>query len=106
AELDRAGATLPGAVPEGPGDVPDGGRAVPDGPGELPGGPGGRTGRRARALADLDAAHAVLLGWTRTDLEHVLSTFPALRAREERRYGRFRTADLALAAFDRLTGGA
>jgi len=57
---------------------------------------------RAQALAELDAVHAVLFGLGRDDLDHVLTTFPALRAREERRFGRFRTRDLALAAFDTL----
>jgi len=57
---------------------------------------------RARALAELDAAHAVLYGFTRADLAHVLTTFPVLRARQEARYGRFLTAELALAAHDRL----
>jgi len=37
---------------------------------------------RVAALADLDAAHAVLLGWDRSDLAHVLTAFPALRARD------------------------
>jgi hypothetical protein len=59
--------------------------------------------RRALALADLDAVHAVLLGLGRDDLQHVLSTFTALRTREERLVGRFVTADRVLAAYDRLT---
>jgi len=58
---------------------------------------------RALALADLDAVHAVLLGLGRDDLQHVLSTFTALRTREERLVGRFVTADRVLAAYDRLT---
>ncbi len=61
-----------------------------------------RTARRAQALADLDAVHAHLLGLDRCDLEHVLSTFAALRVREERTLGRFATADRVLGAFDRL----
>ncbi|HEX2805359.1 MAG TPA: hypothetical protein VHN80_04240 [Kineosporiaceae bacterium] len=59
--------------------------------------------RRALALADLDAVHAVLLGLGRDDLEHVLSTFTALRSRQERLLGRFVTADRVLAAYDTLT---
>ena len=62
--------------------------------------------RRARALAELDAAHALMFGWDRRDLAHVLSTFGALRAQEERVEGRWGTASRVLAAYDRLTGGA
>ncbi len=58
---------------------------------------------RAAALADLDAVHAHLMGWSVSDLEHVLGTFTALRAREERHSGRYVTRELVLAAFDRLT---
>ena len=57
---------------------------------------------RDAALADLDAVHALLLGLDRADLEHVLSTFAALRVREERETGRFVTAERVLAAYDRL----
>jgi hypothetical protein len=60
---------------------------------------------RAEALADLDAAHAVLLGLARDDLAHVLGTFTALREREEKRHGRFVTADRVLAAHSRMTDG-
>ncbi|HYJ76230.1 MAG TPA: N-6 DNA methylase [Kineosporiaceae bacterium] len=59
---------------------------------------------RAAAFADLDAAHAVLLGHTRADLAHVLSTFGELRARELAATGRYVTAERVLAAFDRLDG--
>jgi SAM-dependent methyltransferase len=63
-------------------------------------------GTRDAALADLDAVHAHLLGWTPSDLEHVLGTFSALRARDEARCGRFATRDRVLAAFERLTPAA
>jgi hypothetical protein len=59
---------------------------------------------RAAAFADLDAAHAVLLGHTRADLAHVLSTFGELRARELAATGRYVSAERVLAAFDRLAG--
>jgi hypothetical protein len=58
---------------------------------------------RAEALADLDAVHAHLLGWTTSDLEHVLGTFTALRARDEREHGAFVTRERVLRAFERLT---
>jgi hypothetical protein len=57
---------------------------------------------RARARAELDAAHAVLLGLTRAELSHLLGAFGALRMRDEKRAGRFVTAELVLAAFDAL----
>jgi SAM-dependent methyltransferase len=59
---------------------------------------------RRRALADLDAAQAVLLGWTEDDLVHVLASFPALHRRESRGQGP-RTAELVTAAFRRLNAG-
>jgi hypothetical protein len=57
---------------------------------------------RARALAELDAGHAVLLGLDRPDLEHVLATFEALRRKEEKLVGRFVTAERVLHAYDTL----
>jgi hypothetical protein len=57
---------------------------------------------RLRALAELDAAHAVLLGWRREELEHAIGTFSALRFRDERLCGSFVTRERILAAFDRL----
>jgi hypothetical protein len=62
------------------------------------------TTRRAEALAALDAAHAVLLGFSRQDLKLALNAFPGLIRRESLAFGRFRTGELALAAYDRLTG--
>jgi hypothetical protein len=58
---------------------------------------------RAQARAELDAAHAVLLGLTRDELSHLLGTFGALRIRDEKLYGRFVTAERVLAAHDRLS---
>jgi hypothetical protein len=84
-ELCRDG--VPGVPPDGVLDLPA--EAV--------------AGRREAALADLDAGHAVLLGLDRTDLVHVLGTFTALRAAEQRRLGRYATAERVLAAYDRLT---
>jgi hypothetical protein len=57
---------------------------------------------RAQAFAELDAAHAVLLGMTRADVELVLSTFDELRRREESASGTFATATRVLAAYDAL----
>jgi len=76
-------------------------------PASAKGGPatgGPATGEaRALALADLDAAHAILFGLSGDDLEHVLSTFTALRARELRQAGRFVTAERVLAAYEALS---
>jgi hypothetical protein len=70
---------------------------------ELDGAAQGAGLSRAEALADLDAAHAVLLGWGRPELEHVLGTFTALRFRDERlNDGHFVTGERILAAFERL----
>ena len=64
----------------------------------------GAAARRAEALAALDAAHAVLLGFSRRDLELALAAFPGLARRERATFGHFRTGELALAAYDRLLG--
>ena len=58
---------------------------------------------RAQARAELDAVHAVLFGLDRAELSHLLGTFGALAAREEKLHGGFVTADRVLAAYDRLT---
>jgi SAM-dependent methyltransferase len=60
---------------------------------------------RAVARAELDAVHAVLLGFSEADLTHALSTFSALRVREERADGAFTTRDRVVAAYRRLTVG-
>ena len=57
---------------------------------------------RSQARAELDAAHAVLLGLNRVELEHLLGTFAMLRVREERLHGRFVTAERVLFAYDQL----
>jgi hypothetical protein len=57
---------------------------------------------RGLARAEIDAAHAVMLGLSRSDLEHLLGTFTALRTREERSSGRFVTAEAVLSAYERL----
>jgi hypothetical protein len=58
---------------------------------------------RAQARAELDAVHAVLLGLSRDELAHLLGTFTALRVRDQKRDGRFVTAERVLTAYDRLT---
>ncbi len=58
--------------------------------------------RRARLRGELDGLYAHLYGLSRADLEYILGTFPVLRRNEERAYGEYRTARLALAAYDLL----
>ena len=97
AELAAAGVAVPPGLGTGAGA---GAGACVD----VASGPGFDPQRRRLAMADLDAAHAILLGWERADLAHVLATFTALAAREQRDHGRFVTADAVLAAYDALTG--
>jgi hypothetical protein len=74
--------------------------AAPDAGTDLDSGPD----PRLLALAELDAVHAVLLGLSRDELAHALSTFTALRLRQERQFGRFVTGELALAGYDAIVG--
>ncbi|GAB6901324.1 hypothetical protein JCM9957A_44140 [Kineosporia succinea] len=56
----------------------------------------------ALARAELDAAHAVLLGFDRVELTHLIGTFTALRRQDETRHGDFATSTRILEAYDRL----
>ncbi len=58
--------------------------------------------RRARLRGELDGLYAHLYGLSQADLEYILGTFPVLRKNEERQHGEYRTARLALAAYDLL----
>jgi hypothetical protein len=58
---------------------------------------------RTQARAELDAVHAVLLGLSRDELSHLLGTFGALRAKEQKEHGCFATEQRVLAAYDRLS---
>ena len=70
---------------------------------------------RAELKAELDAYYAKLYGLTREELAYILDptvkypkkcptvTFPGLRAKEEKKYGEYRTQRLVLAAFDNLS---
>ncbi|MCX4093599.1 Eco57I restriction-modification methylase domain-containing protein [Nocardia sp. alder85J] len=59
--------------------------------------------RRALLRADLDAAFLHVYGLSRTEAEHVLDSFPVVRKYEERDLGEYRTRQLVLAAYDRMT---
>jgi hypothetical protein len=58
--------------------------------------------RRARLRGELDGLYAHLYGLSREDFAYILGTFPVLRKNEERAHGEYRTARLALAAYDLL----
>jgi hypothetical protein len=58
--------------------------------------------RRALLRAELDAAFFHLYGISRDDTDYILSTFPVLRAREERDLGEYRTRRLILEQYDTL----
>ncbi len=53
----------------------------------------------ARAELDFLVAHD-LFGLDRSEMEHVLGTFPIVERRENERYGEFRTKHLVLARYD------
>lgn len=54
------------------------------------------------ARAELDAAHAILLGFDRTELVHLIGTFTALRRQDEARHGGWATAERLLRSYDEL----
>jgi hypothetical protein len=73
--------------------------------------------RRARLRAELDAFYARLYGLTKDELRYILDpesvmgagypseTFRVLKEREEKEFGRFRTAEWVVDAWDRLQAG-
>ncbi|MEE8170375.1 MAG: hypothetical protein V3T70_07495, partial [Phycisphaerae bacterium] len=58
---------------------------------------------RAKLLAELDAAYFLLYDVKRDDAEYILSTFAGTRRRDESDVGRFKTAELILEEYDRLS---
>ena len=58
--------------------------------------------RRAELRGELDGMYAHLYGLSRDDFAYILTTFPVLEKNERRKYGEYRTARLALAAYDAL----
>jgi hypothetical protein len=63
-------------------------------------------GRRALMRAELDAAYFQLYGLDRDEVDHVMETFDALRRREERQLGEFRTKRLILERYDAMAEAA
>jgi hypothetical protein len=58
--------------------------------------------RRIIIRAELDAAYFHLYGLQRDDVEHVMDSFDALRRREERQIGEFRTKRMIIERYDAL----
>ncbi|MFJ3987672.1 DNA methyltransferase [Streptomyces sp. NPDC090032] len=59
--------------------------------------------RRELIRAELDAAMFHIYGLGREDVEYVMGTFPTVRKRDEAAHGTYRTRDLILDAYDRMT---
>jgi hypothetical protein len=59
--------------------------------------------RRATLRAELDAIYAHLYGLSRDDLLYILKTFPVVKRRDIRRFGTYRTAELTLDHYDKLS---
>ncbi len=62
--------------------------------------------RRTLMRAELDAAYFHLYGLEHGEVEHVMNSFEALRRREERQLGEFRTMRLILERYDAMTQAA
>jgi hypothetical protein len=62
--------------------------------------------RRQFMRAELDAAYFHLYGLERDEVEHVMRSFEALRRREERQVGEFRTKRLILERYDAMAEAA
>jgi hypothetical protein len=62
--------------------------------------------RRTVIRTELDAAYFHLYGLGRDDVEHVMASFDALRRREERQLGEFRTKRLILERYDAIAEAA
>jgi hypothetical protein len=62
--------------------------------------------RRILSRAELDAAYFHLYGLERHEVEHVMESFDALRRREERQLGEFRTKRLILERYDDMAEAA
>jgi hypothetical protein len=62
-----------------------------------------RPEERAALMAELDAAYFLLYGVSRDDAAYILSTFTGTRRIDEKETSRFRTSDLILEAYDKLS---
>lgn len=62
--------------------------------------------RRALIRAELDATFFWLYRLERDEVEHVLTTFPIVRRRDEAKYGEYRTARVVLDMYDAMSEAA
>ena len=60
---------------------------------------------RRHLRARLDALYFHLYGLSRDDADYILSTFPIVRAQDEKEFGAYRTRDLILAYMNALAAG-
>ena len=60
---------------------------------------------RRHLRARLDALYFHLYGLSRDDAGYILSTFPIVRAQDEKEFGAYRTRDLILAYMNALAAG-
>src|SRR5262249_2607689 len=61
--------------------------------------------RRSVIRAELDAAFFHLYGISEADADYILETFPIVKAKDEERFGAYRTKELILAAYRRMAAG-
>ncbi|MEE3922089.1 hypothetical protein V2I01_38800 [Micromonospora sp. BRA006-A] len=59
--------------------------------------------RRAVIRAELDALFFHLYGISRDDVDYIMETFPIVRRKDEAKYGTYRTKELVLAEYDRMS---
>lgn len=62
--------------------------------------------RRALLRAELDAAFFHLYGFSRTDADYILDTFPVVRKNDEKAHGEYRTKRVILERYDALAAAA
>jgi hypothetical protein len=62
-------------------------------------------GDRRHRIARLDALFMRLYGLSPEDAAYILDTFPIVREKDEKAFGRYRTKELVLAYMDRLAAG-
>ncbi|MGA5191270.1 Eco57I restriction-modification methylase domain-containing protein [Streptomyces griseoincarnatus] len=59
--------------------------------------------RRQSIRAELDALFFHLYGLSRGDVDYILDTFPIVKRKDEAKYGSYRTKELILTEYDRMT---
>jgi len=59
--------------------------------------------RRFAIRAELDAAFFLLYGMARDDVDYILGTFSIVKRKDVERYGSFRTKELILEVYDKMS---